>query len=128
MDGTAPQATRRTGLWCRVCGEPARLSGGGLWPEYRKAVHAATGLEEGPGPGGGAHAARPTDEDPALRAQADKVEAMFGGRYKISVRFGIWRCDPPGPGTPYPVHARSAAEMTARLRALAALGAPGAGA
>ena len=87
-----------TGLWCRICGEPARrrhdldvpLSFG------RAAVHAATGQPEGPD----GHAIVVTDEDPELRAVADTVEAEYGGIVTISVRFGRFRADwahlPPG--------------------------------
>lgn len=84
--------------WCRVCGEPAKrrpdldqplLYGGA-------AVHAATGQPEGPD----GHVLIVTDEDPVLRAVADKVEAEYDGIVTISVRFGWFRADwtdlPPG--------------------------------
>lgn len=81
--------------WCRKCKEPVRLSGGaGVWPSLRRAVHEATGEETGPGHGeDGTHTAAPTDEDPVLRAQADALEAEFGGLFTISVRFRFFRAD-----------------------------------
>lgn len=129
MDGTAAKEPARASFWCKACGQPVRLTGSTLWPDFRKAVHAATGEETGPGYGeDGRHAAQPTDEDPVLRAQADEVEREFGGLFRISVRFrGLWRAEwkePPGPGTPLPVEAHSAARMRAELRAVLAMTAP----
>jgi hypothetical protein len=122
-------------FWCRLCKEPVRLLGPGLWPESRNAVHAATGQEKGPGHGsGGRHLAVPVDEDPVLRAEADEVEIEFGGVFVLSVRFRIFRaewapaCAPVGA-----VHfeARSAAEMRGHLAtaiAFARIAVPRAGA
>ena len=75
-----PQAA--TGYWCKLCKEPVRLKGSTRLPlSMRKAVHAATGSEVGPGYGGedgkDSHTAVPTDEDPALRAVADQIKAEF---------------------------------------------------
>ena len=43
MSGGDP-ASPGTGLWCRACGQPARVEGD---PEYGRAVHADSGEELG---------------------------------------------------------------------------------
>jgi hypothetical protein len=91
MDEAAPQAA--TGYWCKLCKEPVRLKGSARLPlSMRKAVHAATGSEPGPGYGGedgeDSHAAVPTNEDPALRAVADQIKAEFP-QCAASVMLGI---------------------------------------
>jgi hypothetical protein len=88
MSEAAPQAA--TGYWCKLCKEPVRLKGPARLPlSMRKAVHAATGSEAGPGYGGeDGHAAVPTDEDPVLRAVADQIKAEFP-QCAASARLGI---------------------------------------
>lgn len=68
--------------WCRFCGEPVRRTRGGLPGD---AVHEAEPAD--------GHETAPTDEDPVLRREADAIEAEFGGRFTISVRFGFFRAD-----------------------------------
>jgi hypothetical protein len=118
--GAAPQAVG-TGYWCKWCGEPVRLKGRNVFPELRRAVHAATGREVGPGFGeDGSHAAMPTDQNPVLRAEANAIQALFP-EVKVSVRFGIFRAWkrpellPPGV-TAVPYAARTGDELLERLR------------
>ena len=81
-----------------MCREPARqrLDPDVPYPRARSAVHAATGEEKGPD----GHVLVLTDENPELRAIADKIEAEYDGIVTISVRFGWFRADwahlPPG--------------------------------
>lgn len=94
MEGAAETgALAGGGLWCRTCGEPVRrLRPGPLG----KIVHAESGAECGHD----GHAAMPADEDPALRAEADLIEADYGCAVTLTVRFGFFRADvkgaPPG--------------------------------
>lgn len=76
--------------WCRACGEPVRrrLDLGTPLPYVLTMVHAATGKAEGPD----GHLIVLTDENPELRAVADKIEAEYGG-ITVSVRFGWFRAD-----------------------------------
>jgi len=89
---------RKPARWCRVGGEPVRrrLDLDSPLPHARMTVHAATGEDAG----ADGHAIIVTDEDPAMRAIADKIEAEYGGVVTISVRFGWFRADwahlPPG--------------------------------
>ena len=89
---------RKPARWCRVCGESARqrIDPDVPYPRARSAVHAATGEEEGPD----GYVLVLTDENPELRAIADKIEAEYDGIVTISVRFGWFRADwahlPPG--------------------------------
>lgn len=117
----APPEVRAT-AWCRLCGEPVRLSGPEVMPELRRAVHAATGLEKGPGHGDeGWHIAMPSTENPVLRAEADALEAEFGGRFSVSARFGFFRADwrdVPAGVTAAHYEASTAGEMRQQLRAV----------
>jgi hypothetical protein len=86
------------GWWCRRCGQPVRLEGGEAVEEgYRKAVHAATGLETG-GPEG--HLAAPVDHEPPLWKAARELAGEYEGAFTLDARFGFLRADwkrvPPG--------------------------------
>ena len=125
-DVAVPQQAR-TGVWCKLCKEPVRLAGpAGIEPELQKAVHQGTGLEAGPGHGDdGTHHAQPTDEDPELRALADKLQAEFPD-YRVTARFGILRAvlrrtllTQGSVAVPYT--ARSGDEMRVKLRTAAEL-------
>lgn len=103
-EAPAPQAagTQRTGYWCRRCEEPVLLSGPEVIPEFRKAVHAGTGDEKGPGHGAdGWHLASPVGENPLLYRQAAELEREFP-EFTIEPRYGFFRADwrqdllPPG--------------------------------
>ena|SRR5258708_550207 len=83
----APGQAARPYRWCRECGEPVKLAPGNGQPWDRKAVHSATGLTEGPD----GHFAAAVAEDPALRRQADAIEARY--HMSVSVRFGFFRAD-----------------------------------
>jgi hypothetical protein len=84
--------------WCRACGVPVRrrVDLDSPLPHALTMVHAATGKAEGPD----GHVIVLTDENPELRAVADKIEAEYGGIVTISARFGWFRADwanlPPG--------------------------------
>lgn len=122
--GERAQAVPATGTWCRLCKEPVRLEGPGWLAELRKAVHAATGEETGPGYGeDGWHVAAPTTEDPVKRALADEVEAEYP-ELKVSVLFGFFRADwrdlPPGVTAAH-YEADTADELRARIRGAAGL-------
>ena len=120
-DGAIPQAAGIP-FWCKTCGQPVQLTGGGgIVPEYRKALHLATGTEEGPGGEGGSHIAVPTDLSPVLRAEADALREEFGAYVAVSLRFGLpratWRPDrrPPG-AADVPITAPNCQELRARLK------------
>lgn len=117
MSGGDAALTGRSLFWCKACREPVRLTGRGVLPEMRKAVHSGAGSETGPG----GHAAMPTDEHPVLREQADSIECDFPG-FKVTVRFGIFRATwlkhLAPPAIPVPVTARTDGELRARLAAL----------
>lgn len=125
MDGdeAAQQAAGRRPLyWCRICKEPVWLAGAALPPEFRTAVHDATGMEAAQDN----HMARPTDENPLLRAQADELEADFP-EFRITVRFGIPRATlrkgefALAPGAMFvPLQAPTITELRARMRAVRA--------
>jgi hypothetical protein len=121
MEEAAPQATARhvpapADWWCRHCGEPVTLLGdGALEMSMRQAVHAATGLEEGPGSGpDGRHFAAPTGTDPAKTAAARRImEACPGWRVAwYYSHFRAWMQDYP---TVVPVEADTEEEMLRRL-------------
>jgi hypothetical protein len=126
MGEAAPQAaTASTGAWCRACKEPVKLLGSEVAPpELRPAVHAATRQEKGPGHGDeGWHIAIPTDENPVLRAEADRIEAELCRAFTLSARFGFLRADWSKDLVPLGVTARhyeagTADEMRGRLRAV----------
>ena len=112
----------RTGTWCSVCRQPVRLRGPGMAPEFRRAEHAETGDERGPGGPDGWHVAIPTTEDPELRAEADAIEADFP-MLTVSVRFGFFRADwkasfVPFGATPRHYEASAGGELRGRLRAV----------
>jgi hypothetical protein len=68
----APQAARAS-RWCRHCGEAVTLLGQpGTGPFLRKAVHAATGREEGDD----GHLAAPIDQQPPLPSSARGLEGV----------------------------------------------------
>ena len=69
-------------VWCRKCKAPAKRTSPGI---QGTGVHAGDEPEDG-------HTAVLTDEDPVLRAEADKIEAEFPG-FTVSVRFGFFRAD-----------------------------------
>jgi hypothetical protein len=77
--------------WCRRCGRPVLVDGGGDdEPELRRAVHAATGDERG-GPEG--HIAAPVDYEPPLWAAARELRGQFRGLFDFDARFNILRAD-----------------------------------
>ena len=121
---TAPQdgivfaepAPDRWCRWCRHCGEPVTMLGDGtLEVSMRQAVHAATGLEEGPGNGpDGRHLAAPTGTDPAKTAAARRIMDACPG-WQVAwyySHFRAWSCDRP---TVVPVEANTKEEMVRRL-------------
>ena len=89
---------RKPARWCRVCCEPVRrrVDLDFPLPHARMMVHAASGEDAG----ADGHAIIVTDEDPAMHAIADKIEAEYDNVVTISVRFGWFRADwphlPPG--------------------------------
>jgi hypothetical protein len=110
------EATGATGWWCSRCGRPALLEGDDGAPgALRKAVHAATGAENGPD----GHAAAPVGCEPPLWRAARELEAETGGLFAVSARFGFLRADwadpPPGAVAGH-YTADDHAAMRARLR------------
>jgi hypothetical protein len=132
--GAPREAARPPAAWCRACREPVTLRGrADVPPEMRRAVHAGTGEESAAGPGPGEwHFACPTDEDPALRAEADQAEQDYP-QFKVSVRFRVFRAAwrpgfPAPPAAPGPYRAKNAPELRQLLGAALRLsldGAPG---
>lgn len=118
MTGGEPQAVAGILRWCKVCKQQVQLTGRSLFPEFARAVHLATGMETG----ADGHLVRPTLQDPALRAEADLIEAEFP-KFKVTVLNRIfraaWRQAPPFASTE-PVDAPGADELRIRLRAVLA--------
>lgn len=117
------QASQDTARWCRHCGEPVTLLGdSSLEVPMRPAVHAGTGLEEGPGHGpDGKHLAAPTSTDPAKAAAARRITAACPG-WQVAwyySHFRAWSEDFPAAA---PVEADTEEEMLRSLGMRAAAG------
>lgn len=103
-----------TGWWCRWCGKAVRhLGADGLADEFRRAVHADTGLEIGDLD---RHAAAPQNFEPPLWKSARILSAEFGGRFDISARFNFLRADWAGAGVAQHYEADTEDEMRVILR------------
>ena len=84
------------------CGQPVRLIGPEAVEEgFRRAVHAATGREQGPD----THLAAPIGYEPPLWKDARELAAEYGGVFVIGARFDFlhaeWARVPPGAVVPH---------------------------
>jgi hypothetical protein len=103
------------GWWCRWCGKQVLLLGAeGMADEFRKAVHADTGLEIGDLD---KHTAAPQNHEPPLCRSARLLTAEFGGAFDISARFNFLRADWAGAGVAEHYEADTEDEMRVKLRA-----------
>lgn len=105
--------TETTQRWCRWCGKKVLLLGEGE-PEMRKAVHEATGDEQGDLD---RHNAAPQNYEPPLWRSARILTAEFGGALEISARFNFLRADWAAGGVAEHFEADTEDEMRAKLRA-----------
>jgi hypothetical protein len=98
MSKAAPRAAvQQTGFWWRVCGEQVRLPDRTpLSLPQRDAFYVATANTKWLGPWEGVwHTAKPTDQDPVLRREADEIEAEHP-EVTVSVRFRFLTAAPHG--------------------------------
>jgi len=106
---------QETEWWCRWCGKKVLLIGpADLHEQYRKAVHAATGFEQG---GLDKHNAAPQNYEPPLWRSARILTAEFDGVFDISARFNMLRADWAGGGVAEHFIADSEEELRGKLTA-----------